>query len=59
MVKPLDAHQRVAALMEAERRRDEWFQKAVKFEKAGKIEAARKALKKADWWEFRRRKLKL
>lgn len=59
MPNPSDIHKRVAAHIEATRKRDEWFRKAQKLDKAGKIEAAARALKKADWWELRRRKLEL
>lgn len=61
--KPLGPHELVAAHMEfccrrdtATQRRDYWVSECQRLSEAGKLEAARKALKKADWWEFQRRK---
>jgi hypothetical protein len=59
MPKPLDMQKRLVAHMEASRKRDDWARKGLELEKAGKIEAARKALKKAEGWDLRRRTLEL
>jgi hypothetical protein len=59
MPKPIDMQKRLVAHMEAVRKRDDWARKGLELEKAGKIEAAHKALKKAQGWDFKRRKLEL
>jgi hypothetical protein len=55
----MDMQKRLVAHMEASRKRDDWARKGLELEKAGKIEAARKALKKAEGWDLRRRTLEL
>lgn len=46
------------AHVEATKKRDEWALKSEALLKAGKMEGARKALAKADYWQHRRRLLK-
>jgi hypothetical protein len=59
MPKPMDMQKRWVAHIEASRKRDEWARKGLALEKAGKIEAAHKALKRAEGWDFKRRKLEV
>lgn len=46
-----------AAHLKAGQRQVAWAKKGLALVKAGKMEAARKALKKAEFWEFEQRKL--
>lgn len=59
MPKPMDMQKRWVAHIEASLKCDEWVRKGLELEKAGKIEAARKALKHAEKWDFERRKLEV
>lgn len=45
------------AHVEATKRRDEWALKSEALLKAGKMEAARKALARADYWQHQKRLL--
>lgn len=53
----IDLHGRVAAHVEASRKRDEWARRGLDWAKAGKKKQARVALKKAEFWDARRKKL--
>lgn len=55
--KPIDLQVRVAAHVEASRKRDEWARRGLDWSKAGKKKQARVALKKAEFWEAQRKKL--
>lgn len=46
-----------AAHLKAAQKQVEWAQKGLALVKAGKMEEARKALRKAEYWEFQQRKL--
>lgn len=46
-----------AAHLKAGLKQFEWAQRGMVLVKAGKMEAARKALRKAEYWEGRQRKL--
>lgn len=46
-----------AAHLKAAQQQQAWAEKGLALVKAGKMEAARKALKKAEYWEFQQRKL--
>lgn len=59
MIKSLDISERLMAHVEATKRRDEWALKSEALLKAGKKEAARKALGKAEYWQHRKRLLEL
>lgn len=54
---PGDPHKLVAEHMEASRKRDEWAKKGLKYSEAGKIAKAREALRKAEYWDSKRREL--
>ena len=60
---PLEIHERLKAhinaqsrIKEAKRMRDGWASKGLVASKAGKIDQARTALKKAEWWDTQRAK---
>lgn len=59
MKEALGISERLMAHVEATKRRDEWALKSERLLKAGKMEAARKALKKAEYWQHRKRLLEL
>lgn len=46
-----------AAHLKASQMQQAWAEKGLAFVKAGKTKQAREALKQAEHWEFRRRKL--
>jgi hypothetical protein len=56
---PLDLQIRFAAHVAASLKRDECARKGLEYQKAGKIEAARAALRQAERWDFKRRLLEL
>lgn len=54
-----DIQIRFRAHVEASIKRDEWAAKGLEWSKAGKVEQARRALKKAEYWDLQRRKAEL
>lgn len=54
---PGDPHKRLLQHMEASRKQREWAEKGLAYAEAGKVKDAKAALKKAEYWELKRREL--